>query len=322
MLRPQPRSRGVLIAGLLSTGPPVTGPLITGMLITGMLSTGPLTVPGALAAQAVNGADTAAEAAVRRVTHTGARNGQVPIAPEGAFIAFVSNRTGSWQVWVSEADGSNPSRVTTESEPVGWPTWDALGDTLFYYVGDGEYRLMWTSLGEGTSGRIDVGPLSAFRPQIHPLDPSRLLMDAVDPRGRGDHDVYAWDRVSRVSRRLTTDPGYDSDARWSPDGRRIVFHSDRGAESFRTQVYTASATGADARRMTDEPGAARYPAWSPNGRCVVYVADVDAAYRTAINFGATSVQEPTRKGDDPDKRGGVRDAGGNTWWLASQMPSR
>ena len=54
----------------------------------------------------------------------------------------------------------------------------------------------------------------------------------------------------------------------------------------------------------------------------VYVADVDAAYRTAINFGATSVQEPTRKDDDSDKRGGVRDAGGNTWWLASQMPSR
>ena len=50
----------------------------------------------------------------------------------------------------------------------------------------------------------------------------------------------------------------------------------------------------------------------------VYVPDVDAAYQRALEAGATSVQEPVKKGD-PDRRGGVQDAGGTTWWIATKM---
>lgn len=50
----------------------------------------------------------------------------------------------------------------------------------------------------------------------------------------------------------------------------------------------------------------------------VYVPDVDATYRLALEAGATSVQEPVRK-DDPDRRAGVRDPGGTTWWLATRQ---
>ena len=49
----------------------------------------------------------------------------------------------------------------------------------------------------------------------------------------------------------------------------------------------------------------------------VYVADVDDTYRRALAAGAESVQEPVRK-DDEDRRGGVRDAGGTTWWIATR----
>jgi uncharacterized glyoxalase superfamily protein PhnB len=50
----------------------------------------------------------------------------------------------------------------------------------------------------------------------------------------------------------------------------------------------------------------------------VYVPDVDAAYRTALQAGAGSVQEPVKK-DDPDKRGGVKDPAGTTWWIATKV---
>lgn len=50
----------------------------------------------------------------------------------------------------------------------------------------------------------------------------------------------------------------------------------------------------------------------------VYVPDVDATYRKALEAGAVSVQEPVKK-DDEDKRGGVRDAGGTTWWIATKV---
>ncbi|MEW5976717.1 MAG: VOC family protein [Acidobacteriota bacterium] len=50
----------------------------------------------------------------------------------------------------------------------------------------------------------------------------------------------------------------------------------------------------------------------------VYVSDVDATYRKALEAGAVSVQEPVKKQDE-DKRGGVKDAGGTTWWIATRV---
>jgi PhnB protein len=51
----------------------------------------------------------------------------------------------------------------------------------------------------------------------------------------------------------------------------------------------------------------------------VYVDDVDETYQRALRAGGVSVQAPERKGDDPDRRGGVRDPAGNTWWIATPV---
>ncbi len=51
----------------------------------------------------------------------------------------------------------------------------------------------------------------------------------------------------------------------------------------------------------------------------LYVPDVDATYRRALAAGGVSVQEPQQKKDDPDRRGGVKDPSGNTWWISTQV---
>jgi PhnB protein len=55
-----------------------------------------------------------------------------------------------------------------------------------------------------------------------------------------------------------------------------------------------------------------FPSWLH-----VYVQDVDATYGRALDAGGISVQEPQRKEGDPDRRGGLKDPGGNTWWIAT-----
>lgn len=57
-----------------------------------------------------------------------------------------------------------------------------------------------------------------------------------------------------------------------------------------------------------------FPAWLH-----VYVADVDATYRRALAVGGVAVQEPQQKPGDPDRRGGVKDPAGNTWWISTQV---
>ncbi len=61
------------------------------------------------------------------------------------------------------------------------------------------------------------------------------------------------------------------------------------------------------------------PDWPPIASYVhIYVKDVDATYRRALAAGAVSVQEPVKKQDE-NKRGGVKDAGGTTWWIATKV---
>jgi PhnB protein len=49
----------------------------------------------------------------------------------------------------------------------------------------------------------------------------------------------------------------------------------------------------------------------------VYVPDVDSVYSLAIDAGAVSVQKPEKE-NDPDRRCGVKDGNGVTWWIATQ----
>lgn len=53
----------------------------------------------------------------------------------------------------------------------------------------------------------------------------------------------------------------------------------------------------------------------------VYVPDVDGSYQQALDAGAISIQAPVKK-DDADKRCGVKDGGGATWWLGTQVEPR
>jgi PhnB protein len=49
----------------------------------------------------------------------------------------------------------------------------------------------------------------------------------------------------------------------------------------------------------------------------VYVDDVDATYQLALAAGAIAVRTPEQREGDADRRGGVTDPGGNTWWFAT-----
>ncbi len=109
--------------------------------------------------------------------------------------------------------------------------------------------------------------------------------------------------------------------------------------SIAHSLFTVSLVGVfeadELRRVADEHGRLRHAevrlddtvvmladstdGWPPVPAHVhVYVADVDATYRRALAAGAISVQEPVRK-EDEDRRGGVRDGGGTTWWIATRV---
>jgi Tol biopolymer transport system component len=55
------------------------------------------------------------------------------ISPDGKRIAFVSTRSGSTEIWVCDADGSNPRQITSMGGPfTGYPKWSPDGNTILF----------------------------------------------------------------------------------------------------------------------------------------------------------------------------------------------
>src|SRR5690348_11864084 len=121
------------------------------------------------------------------------------------------------------------------------------------------------------------------------------------PQGYASVSVYIMaDGAQRVIDFLKATFEAEELRRWAtPDGR--IMHAEVRVDD--TVVMLADAGG----------GSPAFPVWLH-----VYVPDVDATYRRALAAGGVPVQEPVKK-DDPDRRGGVKDPAGNTWWIATQV---
>jgi Tol biopolymer transport system component len=76
--------------------------------------------------------------------------------------------------------------------------------------------------------------------------------------------------------RLTYSPGYDSDPAVSPDGKRIVFQSNRD-EPAASEIYVMNADGTGVTRLTYSLGGDITPAWSPDGKRIAFASTRNAA---------------------------------------------
>jgi TolB protein len=74
------------------------------------------------------------------------------------------------------------------------------------------------------------------------------------------------------AKRLTNGPARNEAPSWSPDGKRIAFHSGRDGNS---EIYVMNADGSGQRRLTKSPWNEAAPKWSPNGTKLAYVSDRD-----------------------------------------------
>jgi TolB protein len=83
----------------------------------------------------------------------------------------------------------------------------------------------------------------------------------------GNTDVYKISVEGGTPVRLTTAPGIDVGGSFSPDGKQIVFESDRGGNQ---QVYVMGADGSSQKRISFGAGRHATPEWSPRGDLIAF----------------------------------------------------
>ena len=86
-------------------------------------------------------------------------------------------------------------------------------------------------------------------------------------------NIWLVDGAGGEPRRFTTGPRRDTAPRWSPDGSRLAFVSEREAKK-KGQLYVMPIRGGEPTRLTDLRNGVSAPEWSPDGTHLAFVARV------------------------------------------------
>jgi TolB protein len=186
-------------------------------------------------------------------------------------ITFVSNKTGTPEIYLMDALGANVRAITTTGSISQFPSWHPDGDEIVHtsYRDDGRPHIFVLAR-VGRSGRIlrRLDPTQSHYRAVFAPDGKKLALVATEG---GASEIFTAERSGRSLRRLTNNRSIDVSPSWSPDGRRIAFVSDRSGSP---QVYVMNSNGSDARRITFNGSYNTSPAWSPDGRWIAYEARV------------------------------------------------
>ena len=216
----------------------------------------------------------------RRLTTDPGLDYNAAVSPDGRWVVFTSERSGSPDLYVLDLHGDAGPRPLVESP--------ALEDAAA--VSPDGRRLLFVST---RSGNADVFEMP-FRPE--------------DPSAAGE------------ARNLTRHPAGDYNPAYSPDGNRILFSSSRDASVatstgasppstyLASELYVMRSDGTDVRRLTRHESWDGAPAWTPDGRSVFFYSQRDGdprIYRTGVD-GAVGDEsdgagpaEPARAGPEP-----------------------
>jgi Tol biopolymer transport system component len=192
-------------------------------------------------------------------------------SPDGRFLYFASNRGGTmnlWRVAVDERSGrvsGAPEPVTTSSEWSALPSLSRDGRRLIYATDSSRSFVEMipfnpeTAEVEGPPSLAYQGTRAILSCDVSP-DGAWLVLGASSP----EEDLLLVRPGGGDLRQLTDDPARDRTPSWSPDGRRILFASNR---SGKYEAWTIRPDGSGLTQLTrlpDQP--VFYAFWSPDSQ--------------------------------------------------------
>lgn len=148
------------------------------------------------------------------------------ISPDGERIAFVSDRTGNEEIWVSRADGSKSIQLTSfGKDSAGSPRWSPDGLRLAFDVwSSGEANVFTIDSHGGAPRRLSSENVESWIPAWS-HDGSRIYFTS---RRSGTREIWVMPATGGVALQVTHGGAYE--ARPSPDGRTIYYTKHTGAD--------------------------------------------------------------------------------------------
>jgi Tol biopolymer transport system component len=188
-------------------------------------------------------------------------------SPDGTRIAFRSKRSGNWDIWVMNADGTGQVNLMQNVLPATstetTPAWSPDGARIVYSsdIDSFAYGKLWTMRPDGSdkqrlfpqsSAMTDVDRDPSWSP-----DGSKIAFRRVSAAATGADLMIATVATGAVTRIEIA--GTQAFPAWAPDGSRIAFMSNH--EGLLSHIYTMAPDGSQISRYTTGPDENAYPRW-------------------------------------------------------------
>ncbi len=200
-------------------------------------------------------------------------------APDGNSYYYLSERSGSFNVWQAALKpGAKPTQLTHHRDAAVRFLSVAHDGTLVYGLEGGIWR---RPAGAKQATRVPVRlPPSAARPATTTASANDYLTEmklsadgrlvAVVARG----EVFVLSTATGATRRITRTAAHERDVSFAPDGRSLVYISERDGDMDIYEATLGDTPGpVTERKLVDTDGDVLYPKISPDGRLLAYLAD-------------------------------------------------
>lgn len=188
----------------------------------------------------------------RKVGHSGSRSDHFPSwSADGEKIAFESYRKGGWHIWVADADGTNARRLSNLPDYITNsyefdPNFAPDNQSVVFVKGE---DLWAVTLNNPTPKRITFKDNNIWEtaPNFSP-DGRQIVLAGYDQKTQ-ERNIYTLSNNGSELTQLTSDQCHNLAPIWSPDGRHILFYSDRNG-SF--ELYEMTREGKNVRAVFDQ----------------------------------------------------------------------
>jgi tricorn protease len=162
----------------------------------------------------------------RNLTRTpDAREHSVSWSPDGRWIAYLSDASGEYELWVQAQDGATPARRVTRDGGV-WrfaPVWSPDSKRLAY--GDKQQRLRIVTLADGATVDVDRGTHDDLDSYV--WSPDSRWLAYVKTNASRNSSIWLYSLAAKETRQLTPDESSETSPAFDPQGRYLYFLSNR-----------------------------------------------------------------------------------------------
>lgn len=192
-------------------------------------------------------------------------------SPDGEKIAF-TRRDGAYQtdVFLVPTAGGKPHRLTASHNVKGGLDWSADGEQILFGAGLKNTSNLWSVSVKGGAAKLLHTRGPADHPSISSGTGSLVYSESKSNYGIVLAELSGKDTPAVKTSHLIASTYSECHARYSPDGRKMLFLSNR---SGNPEIWISGSDGENLRQLTEFDGAEIFsPRWSPDGREIAFSA--------------------------------------------------